>query len=90
MTDIEPWGWNGEPEAPERSGWHWVRSGDTSRPLFWRGDDWPEALGRGTWRDGRGTLSRSDLCGSCYCGPIAMPPRVAASFRLKLLLGMTP
>ena len=87
---MEPKGWDGRPAQPERSGWHWVRTGDALRPLLWCGDDWPELLDRGKWRDGRKMLTHSDLCDSRYYGPVVTPPGVAASFRLKLLLGFDP
>ena len=81
-------GWDGRPEAPERSGWHWVEDGDGLRPLLWPGEDWPERLDRGEWRDGFAVLSPHALaCGALYHGPLAMPPIVAARFRLALLAG---
>lgn len=79
--------WDGQPEAPERSGWHWVEDGDGLRPLLWRGWDWPEPLDRGEWQDGHAVLSPDDLHHGRYYGPIAMPPRVAASLRSRLLVG---
>ena len=79
--------WDGRPEALERSGWHWIEDADGLRPLLWRGADWPEALDRGEWQDGPAVLSPHDLRHGRYHGPIVMPPGLAASFRLKLLIG---
>ena len=80
-------GWDGRPEAPARSGWHWVEDGDGLRPLLWRGEDWPEAHDRGEWQDGFAVLSPHALAYARYHGPLAMPPTVAALFRLALLVG---
>lgn len=78
--------WDGRPEMPERSGWHWVEDGDGPRPLLWRGADWPEPLDRCEWQDGYAVLSPHDLRHGRYHGPLAMPPGVAISFRSKLLV----
>ena len=66
-------------------GWHWVEDADGLRPLLWRGDDWPERLDRGEWQDGPAVLSPRDLRRGRYHGPVAMPPRLAATFRQRLL-----
>lgn len=77
--------WNGRPFEPDKSGWHWVEDADGLRPLLWRGDDWPERLDRGEWQDGPAVLSPRDLRRGRYHGPVAMPPRLAATFRQRLL-----
>ena len=77
-------GWDGRPEAPERSGWHWVEDGDGLRPLLWRGADWPEPLDRGEWLDGFAVLRPCDLRHGRYHGPLVMSPGVAVLFRSKL------
>lgn len=79
--------WDGKPDAPERSGWHWVEDGDGVRPLLWRGEDWPDPLDRGEWQDGAAVLGPRDLRHGRYHGPLVMPPRVAALFRLNLMVG---
>lgn len=65
--------WDGRPEDPQRSGWHWIEDGDGLRPLLWRGEDWPERQDRGEWQDGFGVLSTRDLSRGRYHGPIATP-----------------
>jgi hypothetical protein len=80
--------WDGWPEEPERSGWHWVEDGDGLRPLLWRGGDWPEPLDRGEWQDGFAVLSPGNLRHARCYGPLIMPPEVAALFRLHLLAGV--
>lgn len=88
MQETLRWqGWDGRPEAPERSGWHWVEDADGVRPLLWRGEDWPEPLDRGEWQDGHAVLGPRDLRRGRYHGPLAMPPRVATLFRLNMLIG---
>ena len=57
------------------------------RPLLWRGEDWPEQPDRGEWQDGYAVLSPHALARALYYGPLAMPPTVAARFRLALLTG---
>ncbi len=79
--------WDGYPDDPERSGWHWVEDGDGLRPLLWRGDDWPESVDRGEWQDGFAVLSVRDMSRGLYHGPVAMPPRLAALFRKRVLAG---
>ena len=81
--------WNGIPDSPERSGWHWVEDGDGLRPLLWRGGDWAEPEDRNGWKDGFALLSPRDLRGARYFGPVAMPRAVADRFRLELLFGLT-
>jgi hypothetical protein len=84
MHDLEAW--DGCPDDPERSGWHWIEDADGLRPLLWRGDDWPEQMDRGEWQDGYAVLSARDLSRGCYHGPIAMPPRLAAQWRRRMLV----
>lgn len=81
--------WDGRPSEPDKSGWHWVEDADGLRPLLWRGEDWPERMDRGEWQDGYAVLSPHDLRQGRYHGPVAMPPRLAAAFRLRLLKGAT-
>ena len=76
--------WDGRPESPERSGWHWVEDGDGVRPLLWRGGDWPEPLDRGEWQDGFAVISPYAVQNGRYHGPLAMPPSVAVLFSLRL------
>ena len=78
--------WDGRPDASQRSGWHWIEDADGLRPLFWRGDDWPEREDRGEWRDGYAVLSARDLSRGRYHGPVAMAPHVAALYRCEMLL----
>jgi hypothetical protein len=89
MRDATDWqgrAWNGRPDAPELSGWHWIEDGDGLRPLLWRGADWPEPLDRDEWQDGFTVLSPGSLArAGIYYGPLGMPPTVAARFRLELL-----
>ena len=84
MRDLKAW--NGRPERPENSGWHWIDDADGPRPLFWRGDDWPERVDRGEWLDGYAVLSTRDLSRGCYHGPVAMTPELEALCRSSLLL----
>ncbi|ATR21802.1 hypothetical protein HVPorG_00747 [Roseomonas mucosa] len=77
--------WNGIPDDPEESGWHWVEDGDGLRPLMWRGEDWPDAVDRHGWRDGFSVLSPEDLHHARYHGRVAMPPGVAERFRLNVM-----
>lgn len=80
--------WDGVPENPEKSGWHWLEDGDGLRPLLWRGDDWPDAIDRRAWKDGFALLSPSDLRRATYHGPTEMPESAATHFRLSLLFGL--
>ena len=50
-------------------------------------DDWPERMDRGEWQDGYAVLSPHDLRHGRYHGPVAMPPRLAAAFHMRLLKG---
>ena len=84
MSDLQAW--DGCPEHPERSGWHWIEDADGLRPLLWRGGDWPERMDRGEWQDGYAVLSPRDLSRGRYHGPVAMTPRLAALCRRSLLL----
>ena len=79
--------WDGYPDDPEKSDWHWVEDADGLRPLLWRGDDWPEEVDRGEWQDGFAVLSVRDVSRGRYHGPVAMPPRLAALFRMRILMG---
>lgn len=78
--------WDGCPEHPERSAWHWIEDADGLRPLLWRGDDWPEPVDRGEWRDGYAVLSARDLSRGRYHGPVAMSPRLAMLCRREMLV----
>lgn len=84
MRDLKAW--DGCPEHPEKSGWHWIEDADGLRPLLWRGDDWPEPVDRSEWRDGCAVLSPRDLSRGFYHGPVAMTPHLAAVCRRNLLL----
>ena len=84
MRDFEAW--DGRPDDPERSGWHWVEDADGLRPLLWRGDDWPERMDRSEWQDGYAVLSARDLSRGHYHGPVAMSPRLAAAWRHRTLV----
>ena len=77
--------WNGRPDDPERTAWHWVEDADGLRPLLWRGDDWPENVDRDEWQDGFSVLSPRDLRRARYHGPVVVPPRIAALLRHRLL-----
>ena len=79
--------WDGYPDDPQRSDWHWIEDADGLRPLLWRGDDWPEEVDRGEWQDGFAVLSVRDVSRGRYHGPVAMPPRLAALFRMRVLTG---
>ena len=84
MSDLKIW--DGCPEHPEKSGWHWFEDADGLRPLLWRGDDWPDAMGRSEWRDGCAVLSAYDLSHGFYHGPIAMTLCLAIVCRRSLRL----
>ena len=84
MYDLKAW--DGCPEHPETSGWHWIEDADGLRPLLWRGADWPERLDRGEWQDGFAVLSARDLSRGRYHGPVAMTLRLAAAWRCRMLL----
>jgi len=84
MFDLRAW--DGCPERPESSGWHWIEDADGLRPLLWRGGDWPEPMDRGEWQDGFAVLSPRDLSRGLYHGPVAMTPRLAALCRSSMLL----
>ena len=71
--------WDGRPDAPQHSAWHWIEDGDGLRPVLWRGEDWPDPLSRSVWQDGFASLSPGDLGRACYHGPLAMPARAALS-----------
>ena len=83
MSDLSVW--DGRPDDPDRSGWHWVDDADGLRPLLWRGDDWPDSVDRGEWQDGAAVLSARDLSRGRYYGPVIMPPRLAALFKKRTL-----
>ena len=70
--------WDGYPDEPEKSGWHWIDDADGLRPLFWYGKDWPEPKDRNTWRDGHASLDAPDLRPGHYHGPVAVSPFLAA------------
>ncbi len=70
--------WDGRPDAPERSAWHWIEDGDGLRPVLWHGEDWPTPS-RGVWQDGAALLSRDDLGRAHYHGPLTMPAGSALS-----------
>ena len=78
--------WDGCPEHPETSGWHWIEDADGLRPLLWRGSDWPERMDQGEWQDGYAVLSARDLSRGSYHGPVAITPRLAALCRSRMLL----
>ncbi len=80
----DPATWDGYPENPERSAWHWIEDADGLRPLLWRGQDWPDEVDRGEWQDGYAVLSACDLNRGRYHGPVALSPRMAALCRLKM------
>ena len=84
MSDLKAW--DGRPERPERSGWHWIEDADGLRPLLWRGGDWPDPVDRGEWQDGYAVLSARDLSRGSYLGPVAMTPQLEARCRSRLLL----
>ena len=63
--------WDGRPDAPERSAWHWIEDGDSLRPVLWHGEDWP-TLSRGVWQDGVALLSPGDLSRAHYYGPLTV------------------
>ncbi len=77
--------WNGVPDDFEKSGWHWIEDTDGLRPLLWRGDDWPDRVDRGEWQDGYAVLSAGDLSRGQYHGPVVIPPRLRAIFRVLTL-----
>jgi len=76
--------WEGYPDNPEASGWHWIEDADGLRPLLWRGQDWPDEVDRGEWQDGYSVLSVRDLSRGRYHGPVVMSPRLAALCRIKM------
>jgi hypothetical protein len=78
--------WDGHPERPERSGWHWIEDADGLRPLLWHGAEWPEPMNQGEWQDGYAVLSARDLSRGSYHGPVAMTPRLEVLCRSRLLL----
>ncbi len=82
MHDLRTW--NGYPDNPEASGWHWIEDADGLRPLLWRGQDWPDEVDRGEWQDGYTVLSARDLSRGRYHGPVAMSPRLAALCRINM------
>ncbi len=82
----DPEAWDGRPERPERSRWHWIEDADGVRPLLWRGDDWTERVDRGEWQDGYAVLSARDLSRGSYHGPVAIAPQLEARCRSRLLL----
>lgn len=84
MRDLEAW--DGYPDNPERTGWHWIEDADGLRPLLWRGDDWPERIDRGEWQDGYAVLSARDLSCWYYHGPVAMSARLTARCRRGMLV----
>lgn len=84
MRDLEAW--DGRPDNPEKSGWHWIEDADGLRPLLWRGDDWPEQADRGEWQDGCAVLSAHDLSRGKYHGPLATPSHIVALYRRSLLV----
>lgn len=73
--------WDGRPDAPQCSAWHWIEDGDGLRPVLWHGEDWPDPLSRGVWQDGFASLSPGDLGRAHYHGPLAMPAGIAPSRR---------
>lgn len=83
----DPSVWDGYPDDPGKSDWHWIEDADGLRPLLWRGDDWPEPVDRGEWQDGFAVLSVRDASRGRYHGPVAMPPRLATLFRMRVLAG---
>ncbi len=84
MQDLSRW--DGRPDSPEKSGWHWVEDSDGLRPLLWRGDDWPEQAERGEWQDGYAVLRTHDLSRGCYYGPVALSPQLSALCHRRLFL----
>lgn len=64
--------WDGKPDAPECSAWHWIEDGDGLRPVLWHGEDWPTPS-RGVWQDGVALLSPNDLSRAHYHGPLTVP-----------------
>ncbi len=79
--------WNGRPEEPEKSGWHWIEDADGLRPLLWRGSDWPDSVDRDEWQDGPAVLSVRDLSRGRYHGPVVLPPSLALLFQTRVLAG---
>ena len=75
--ETEQRAWDGRPDAPQRSTWHWIEDGDGLRPVLWHGEDWPDPLSRGVWQDGSASLSPGDLGRARYHGPLALPAGVA-------------
>ena len=81
--------WDGRPDDPEQTAWHWVEDADGLRPLLWRGDDWPDLVDRDEWQDGFAVLRPSDLKRARYHGQVVVPPRIAALIRHRLLGAVT-
>ena len=79
--ETEQRAWDGRPDIPQRSAWHWIEDGDGLRPVLWHGEDWPDPLSRGVWQDGSASLSPGDLGRARYHGPLAMPAGIAPSRR---------
>ena len=89
MREAASWrNWDGRPEQPGRSGWHWVEDGDGVRPMLWRGEDWPVSSDRGEWQDGHAMLGPRDLRHGRYHGPLVMPAGVGELFRSDMLIGV--
>ena len=82
MRDLATW--DGTPDNPEQSAWHWIEDADGLRPLLWRGQDWPDAADRGEWQDGYAVLSARDLSRGRYHGPVTLSLRMAALCRLRM------
>lgn len=77
--------WDGRPENPHLSGWHWIEDADGLRPLLWRGTDWPYKIDMEEWQDGFAVLSARDLSAGYYHGPVLMPPTVERLFMTQVL-----
>jgi hypothetical protein len=59
--------WNGIPDDPHVSGWHWIAFGDWLAPKYWH-------AGRGYWRGGSPGQPPPWPGSVEYLGPCA-PPR---------------
>lgn len=79
--------WDGRPERPERSGWHWVEDADGLRPLLWRGGDWGDRVDQDEWQDGYAVLSAGDVSRGFYYGPVAMPSALEKIFSVRIKNG---
>ena len=79
--------WDGRPDDPGKSGWHWIEDADGLRPLLWRGGDWPDSVDRDEWQDGPAVLSVRDLRRGRYHGPVVLPSHLAALFQMRVLAG---